>query len=63
MRFGLKILEFFDADLDPGSKIFLTQDPGSGKIRIRDKHPRSATLLKALIKCKDRDPFLVLQRT
>jgi hypothetical protein len=36
--FGLKILKFFDADLDPGSGIFLTLDPLSGmeKIRIRD---------------------------
>jgi hypothetical protein len=32
--------------VDPGSGIFLTLDPGSGleKIRIRDKHPGSATL-------------------
>jgi hypothetical protein len=42
--FGVKILTFFDADADPG--IFLTLDPRSGmeKIRIRDKHPGSATL-------------------
>ncbi len=40
--FGLKILEFFDADADPG--IFLTLDPGWKKIRIRDNHPSSATL-------------------
>jgi hypothetical protein len=26
--FGLKVLEFFDADLDPGSEIFLILDPG-----------------------------------
>jgi hypothetical protein len=26
---GLKILKFFDADPDPGFKIFLTLDPGS----------------------------------
>jgi hypothetical protein len=26
--FGLKILKFFDADLDPGSVIFSTLDPG-----------------------------------
>jgi hypothetical protein len=26
--FGLKIFKFFDADADPGSGIFLTQDPG-----------------------------------
>jgi hypothetical protein len=42
--FWVKILQFCDADADPG--IFLTLDPGSGmgKIRIRDKHPGSATL-------------------
>jgi hypothetical protein len=28
--FGVKILEFFDADLDPESGIFLTLDPGPG---------------------------------
>jgi hypothetical protein len=46
--FGLKILNFFDADPDPGSGIFLTQDAGSGIEKfssgIRDKHPGSATL-------------------
>jgi hypothetical protein len=44
--FGLNILKFFDADPDPGFGIFLTLGPGSGteKIRIRDKHPGSATL-------------------
>jgi hypothetical protein len=26
--FRVKILKFFDADLDPGSGIFLTLDPG-----------------------------------
>jgi hypothetical protein len=53
--FGFKILKFFDADPDPGSGIFLILYPGSriffypgyriryGKIRIRDKHPGSAT--------------------
>jgi hypothetical protein len=43
--FWVKILKFFDTD--PGSGIFLTLDPGSGmgKIRIRDKHPGSSTLL------------------
>ncbi len=45
--FWVKILKFFYADPDPGSGIFLTLDPGSGmeKIRIRDKHPRSANTL------------------
>jgi hypothetical protein len=40
--FWVKILKFFDAD--PGWK---NSDPGSGmgKIRIRDKHPGSRTLL------------------
>jgi hypothetical protein len=27
---GLKILKFFDEDADPGSRIILTVDPGSG---------------------------------
>jgi hypothetical protein len=42
--FWAKILKFFDADADPG--FLLTLDPRSwmGKIRIRDKHPGSATL-------------------
>jgi hypothetical protein len=26
--FGLKILKFYDADMDPGSGIFLILDPG-----------------------------------
>jgi hypothetical protein len=46
--FGLKILKFFDAEPDPGSGIRNLFDLGSwirdGKIRIRDKHPGSATL-------------------
>ncbi len=37
----LKILQFFDADADPESGIFLIL---GGKIRIRDKHSGSATL-------------------
>jgi hypothetical protein len=40
-NFYVKILEFFDADADPG--IFLTWT-GIKKIRIRDTHPGSATL-------------------
>jgi hypothetical protein len=48
--FGLKILKFFDADPDLGSGIRSPFDPGSGiqdgKIRIRDKHPGSATRRK-----------------
>ncbi len=42
--FWVKILNFFDADPDPGSGIFLTLDSGSEieKIRIRDKHTGSA---------------------
>jgi hypothetical protein len=35
--FRVKILQFFDADVDPGRKKF-----GSG---IQDKHPGSATLV------------------
>jgi hypothetical protein len=45
---GSKILKFFDADPDPGSGMFLTPDPGSGRekfgSRIWEKHPESATL-------------------
>jgi hypothetical protein len=40
----VKILEFFDADPDPRSGIFLNLDPGSGMEKIRDIYPRSATL-------------------
>jgi hypothetical protein len=44
--FRVKILKFFDADADTGSGNLF--DPGSGildgKIRIRYKHPGSATL-------------------
>jgi len=42
----LKIFKVFVTDSYPGSGAFLTLDPGSGmgKIRIRDKHPESATL-------------------
>jgi hypothetical protein len=40
--FGLKILQFFDADTDPGSCQPWVRD---GKYRIRDKHPGSATLI------------------
>ena len=59
--FWVKILKFFDAD--PGYGIFLTLDQGSGmeKIRIRDKHPGSATLLNShfftfLMPIADPDP-------
>jgi hypothetical protein len=43
--FWFKIIKLFDADPDPGSENLV--DPGSGmeKIRIREKHPGSATLL------------------
>jgi hypothetical protein len=43
-NFWVTIIKFFVAD--PGSEILLTLDlgPGMEKIRIRDKHPRSATL-------------------
>jgi hypothetical protein len=48
--FESKILKFFDADLDLGSGIFLTLDPGSRMERfgseIRDKHHVSATLAR-----------------
>jgi hypothetical protein len=49
-----KILKFFNADPNPGFRIFLTLDPESGMEKfgcgIRDKHPRSATLVE-LMKC------------
>jgi DNA topoisomerase VI subunit A len=41
--FGLKIIKFFDADPDPGSRIFLNLDPGWENSH---KHLGSATLLK-----------------
>jgi hypothetical protein len=42
--FWVTILKFYDAD--PGSGMEKNSDPESGmkKIRIRDKHPVSATL-------------------
>jgi hypothetical protein len=42
--FQVKILKFFDANANPGSGNLF--DPGiwDGKIRIRDKHPGSASL-------------------
>jgi hypothetical protein len=43
--FGLKYLNNFDVDPDPGSSIFMTMDPGTGRKTcgsgIRDKHPGS----------------------
>jgi hypothetical protein len=42
--FGLKIQKFFDAEPDLGSGFFLPRIR-YGKIRNRDKHPRSATLI------------------
>jgi hypothetical protein len=36
--FGLKILNFFDADPDPGSEILSTLDPGSGINSPDPKH-------------------------
>jgi hypothetical protein len=45
--FGLKILKFFDADLDPGSGRYVV-NLGSEMVKvesgIRDKHPGSSTL-------------------
>ncbi len=40
--FALIMLKFIDADPDPGSRIFWSEIQ-DGKIRIQDKHPRSAT--------------------
>jgi hypothetical protein len=42
--FELKIVKFFVVDPDSGSGTFLTLEPG-WKIRIRDKHDGSATLV------------------
>jgi hypothetical protein len=42
--FGLKILKFFDAEPDPGSGLDL-----GWNIRIRDKHPGSATPFVGLV--------------
>jgi hypothetical protein len=44
--FGVKILKFFDADADSGSGNLFNPGYGNEKIRIRDKHPGSATLLR-----------------
>jgi hypothetical protein len=47
-----KILKFFNADPNPGFRIFLTLDPESGMEKfgclIRDKYPRSATLVEPM---------------
>jgi hypothetical protein len=47
--FGLKILELFDADPNPGSWILSTLDLGFGMEKIAsgilDKHPGSKTLV------------------
>ncbi len=45
--FGVKILKFIDTDPDPGSRIYLSLDPGLKKFGsgIQDKHPGSATLV------------------
>ncbi len=54
--FGVKILQFFDADPGSGMEtVRIGRDPGWKKVgsRIRDKHPGSATLvgiLKATVK-------------
>jgi hypothetical protein len=46
--FSVKKLKFFDADADPNLGYGNLLDSGSGirdgKIRIKDKHPGSATL-------------------
>jgi hypothetical protein len=57
------MLKFFDADADADPGFFLTLDPGSGmgKIRIRDKHPGSATLAqvrKMLLRQEVRNLFM-----
>ena len=47
--FRLKMLQFFVADPDPGPGAFLSWiRVQNGKIRIRDKHPGSATLLQSV---------------
>ncbi len=42
--FGLKIHNFFDADPYPGSRIFLTLDPGSGIRNGKNSDPGSVLL-------------------
>ncbi len=46
--FGVKILEFFDADPGSGMETVQIRDTGWKKVgsKIRDKHPGSATLVK-----------------
>jgi hypothetical protein len=51
-KFWIKILKFFDADVDPDPGSGNLFDPASwireGKIQIHDKHPGSATLVSRL---------------
>jgi hypothetical protein len=46
--FWVKILKFFEAD--PGSKNLFDTGSGMENIRIRDKHPGSATLHRSVAK-------------
>jgi hypothetical protein len=50
--FWVKILKFIDADPGPGWKKFgsgIGTESGKEKVRIRDEHPESATLLPLLM--------------
>jgi hypothetical protein len=55
----IRVVKFFDVNPDPGSGIRNLFYPGpgirDGRIRIRDKHPGSATLLTGIaivVPCK-----------
>jgi hypothetical protein len=58
----LKYLKLFDEVPDPGSGIFLTQEPESGmeKIRIRDEHPGSATLNGSALICTHFPSYILI---
>jgi hypothetical protein len=49
--FGLKYIIFFDADPDPGSRIFLTLDPGWKKIGSGINIPDTGTFLMISCPC------------
>ncbi len=43
---GLKILNFFDVDVDPGFGIVLTVDSGSGMEKIRFRDPGKTSQIR-----------------
>jgi hypothetical protein len=60
--FGLQIFQFFNADTDTGSGIFLTLDPGAGMEKFRsgiwDDQPGSATPGKPYVLHEIRESLL-----